>query len=237
MKLSEVAKVIRAELDKWDPQFIDDAVIKHEDEELIDSLRGYKVNITFDPSNFPYVSSGGLIKIYFIEQDTHIIFRYNGDLYGTTVGIVIIIIQEVLVQLGYVKLAFKTFYEYIRNRIDDEHHGRPIWNNVGDDYDRIDMYGWCRAFIGKNDIMALTNLLETNWVRLVEDYQNIDPKITRDIFRIFDEFNVVKMMKRNIHKFLAICDVRGYHECMAILLKWKHEWIGETEESILARGH
>lgn len=231
MTLSEVAKVIRVELDKWDPQFIDDvvAIDRPADEELIDSLRGYKVNITFDPSNFPYVSGGGLIKIYFIEQDNYITFKYNGDLYGTTACIVILIIQEVFVHLGYVKLAFKTFYEYIRNRIDDEHSGRPIWNNVGDNYDRIDMYGWCRAFIGKNDIMALTNLLETNWVRLVEDYQNIDLKIRHHIYRIFDEFNVVKMMKRNIHKFLAICDVKGHHECMAILLKWKHEWIGESE--------
>ena len=231
MTLSEVAKVIRSELDKWDPQLIDDdAMIDHpEDEELIDSLIGYKVNITFDPSNFPYVSDGGLIKINFKEQDAHIIFKYNGDIYGKVVGIILLIIQEVLVRLGYVKLTFNTFYDYIKNRIDDEHSGRPIWNNVGDVYDRIDMFGWCRLFVGKNDVMALTNILETNWVRLVEEYQNIDPKITHHIFRIFDEFNVVKMMGRNIHKFLAICDVKGYHECMAILLRWKHEWIGEAE--------
>jgi hypothetical protein len=231
MKLSEVAKVIRAELDVWDHQFIvgDDTVIEHEDEELIDSLRGYKVNIVFDPLDFPYVSSGGLIEIHFEEQDTYIIFKYNGEVYETIAGIVILIIQETLVQLGYVKLVFSTFYDYIKNRIDDEQSGRSIWNNVGEFYDRIDMYGWCRVFVGKNDVMALTNLLDTNWIRLVEEYQNIDPKITHSIFRIFDEFNVVKMMKRNIHKFLAICDVRGYHECMAILLKWKHEWIGETE--------
>ena len=231
MKLSEVAKAIRDELDVWDPHLIDDDdEIEHpEDEELMDSLRGYKVNITFNPSNFPYVSSGGLIRICFEEQNTYIIFKYNGELYGTTSGILILIIQEVLIHLGYVKLAFNTICCYIRNRINDEHSGKPIWNNVGEVYDRIDMYDWCRVFISKNDIMALTNLLETNWVRLVEDYQNIDPKITRDIFRIFDEFNVVKMMKRNIHKFIAICDARGYNECMAVLLKWKHEWIGESE--------
>ena len=231
MTLSEVAKVIRAELDAWDPHLIDDdnVIAYPEDEELRESIRGYKVNITLDPSYFPYVSSGGLIRIYFEEQDTCIIFNYNGELYGTTAGIVILIIQEVLVRLGYVKLAFNTFYDYIKNRIDDEHSGRPIWNNVGDVYDRIDMFSWCRMFVGKNDVMALTNLLETNWVRLVEEYRNIDPKITRNIFRIFDEFNVVKMMKHNIHKFLAICDANGHHECKAILLRWKHEWMGEEE--------
>ena len=230
MTFCEVAKVIRARLNEWDPQFIDDNVIyRPEDEELIDSLRGYKVNITFDPSDFPYVCGGGSIKIYFEEQDAYIMFKYNGDIYGSTVGIVILIIQEALVHLGYVKLAFKTFCGYIRNRIDDEHEGIPIWNNVGEVYDRIDMYGWLRVFIGRNDIMALTNLLETNWIRLVEEYQNIAPKITHNIFRIFDEFNVMKIMKHNIHKFLAMCDARGYHECMAVLLRWKHEWIGESE--------
>ena len=230
MKLSEVAKVIRAELDVWDPHLIDDDdVIECPDEELIDSLRGYGVNITCDPSNFPYVSSGGLIRIYFEEQSNYIMFKYNGYLHRTTDGFVVLIIQEVLVHLGYVKLAFNVFYRYIMNRINDEHSGEPIWNNVGEFYDRIDMYGWCKVFISKNDIMALTNLLETNWIRLVEAYQNIDLKITRDIFTIFDEFNVVKMMKRNIYKFLAICDANGHHECKAILLRWKHEWMGEEE--------
>jgi hypothetical protein len=230
MTLSEVAKVIHAELNVWDPHLIDDDnVIECPDEELIDSLRGYKVNITFDPSNFPYVSSGGLIRICFEEQDTCIILKYNGELYGTTAGILILIIQEVLIRLGYVKLAFNTFCCYIRNRINAEQSGRPIWNNVGTTYDKIDMFGWCRIFVGKNDVMALTNLLETNWIRFVEEYRNIDPKITHDIFTIFDEFDVVKMMRRNIHKFIAICDVRGYRECMAILLRWKHEWIGESE--------
>ena len=231
MKLGEVAEVIRAELDKWDPQLIDDddAIERPEDVELIDSLRGYKVIFTLDPSNFPYVSSGGSIKIYFKEQDIYIIFKYNGLIHGATAGIVILIIQEVLVHLGYVKLSFGTFYDYIRNRINDEHSGKPTWNNVGEVYDRIDMYGWCRVFVGKNDVMALTNLLETNWIRLVEEYQNIDLRTRHHIYRVFDEFNVVEIMKRNIHKFLVVCDVKGHHECMALLLRWKHEWMGESE--------
>lgn len=236
MTIRKIKMEIGHVLNKWQKDFVIEFLDNNnDDKEVVDSFDGFTLHMSIDPANFVpmhFTKINGTASIYFIGQDLSIDFVFSADFCNTTSHIVILLLTEIFMSLGYSNLVFKILRLYIENRNLAIYHDQPILNCVGEDFDQIDLFTWCVLFIQQNDAEALNTLINTNWVGLYERYLSINPHESKQLkmgLVKFEDFDINLIMRQSFSHHIEICDKRNLIECKAILIRWQHKHMPSTE--------